>query len=124
MEKKYVGMIVVIVLVVLFVLGSFLGAQRIDIAGCTAEWKTVDVTVQSSPLCPSATCTAHPDAQQHNAIVNAMVCACEKAKAVQYTDTAINSRIQDVTKSFFGYDITAQQLCDSPGEFLVERSYG
>jgi len=119
-----VAAIIVIILVILFVAGFFLGDQTIDIAGCKAQWKTTSVTVQQSELCSAQTCIATPADQQHNAIVSALLCACEKTKAGGYVDLAANSRIEDVVKQYFGYTATAQELCDQPGVILVRRSYG
>ncbi len=124
MEQKYIAMVVVIIIVILFVAGTLFGEQQIDISGCTAKWSTVDKTVGQSELCPSESCTATPAAQQNNAIADAMLCACEKAKSSQYVNSTATKRIEEVAKEFFGYTITAQQICEQPGAFLTKRSYG
>ncbi|MCX6816061.1 MAG: hypothetical protein NT120_04385 [Candidatus Aenigmarchaeota archaeon] len=124
MEKKYVAVLIIIILALLFLSGFFLSSQTIDVGGCTAEWKTTTTTVAKSELCSLATCAASPADQQHNAIVSAILCACDKTKTANYANDANNKRIEDVVKQYFGYTTTAQELCDQPGMILVRRSYG
>jgi hypothetical protein len=124
MEKKYAAMIIIIIIVVLLAIGTFFGEQSIEINGCKAEWGVTDAVVGKSQLCSQDSCIARPEAQQYNAIVDALLCACGKASAVQYTDSAANKRIEDVIKNFFGYSMSAQQVCDDPGRFMTKRSYG
>jgi len=124
MENKFLLAIGLIIIVVLFSIGVFLSDQQLDVAGCTAKWKLVSVNVPRSDLCPSNSCVASPSAQQHNAIVDALLCACEKTKYVQYSDEAVNNRIKEVVNNFFGYTLTANEVCEQPGSFLVKRSYG
>ncbi|MBI4154231.1 hypothetical protein HY501_02765 [Candidatus Woesearchaeota archaeon] len=123
MQNRYFLAIIAVVAIVLFAAGFVLSEQSIDVAGCKANWKTVDVAVGKSELC-SSTCTASPEDQQHNAIVNALICACTKAAVNDYSDAAVNQRIEEVTGSFFGYQMTAQEICDQSGFFLVKISYG
>jgi hypothetical protein len=123
MQNRYFAAIIIVIVVVLFVAGLFLADQQIDVNGCAAKWRTVSVTVQHSELCSAAACAASPDKQQHNAIVSALLCACSKASSQQYSDAAANKRIEDVVKNFFGYTLTAQEMCDQPGLFLTKRSY-
>lgn len=116
--------IALIVFFALFISGFFLSEQQIDVAGCTARWSLLPVSVARSDLCPAGSCLASSDAQQHNAIVDALLCACSKAKSAQYSDAPANKRIEDVVKNFFGYSIGAAEACEQPGVFLTRRSYG
>lgn len=124
MENKFVLAIIVLVFAVLFASGFFIGDQQIDIAGCTAKWKTTPVTVQQSELCSQGQCIAQPSQQQHNAIVEAVLCACDKAKSGTYADDAVNKRIEEVLELSLNYRATAQEVCDSPGLILVRQAYG
>ncbi len=124
MEKKYIAVTIAMIFVVLFVIGMFFTEQQIDIAGCTAKWSLASVVVPQSDLCPAETCTASPDAQQHNAIVDGLLCACEKARAQGYSDPAVNSRIKEVINAFFDYNVEANEICDQPGIIMTKRSYG
>jgi hypothetical protein len=124
MENRFVLAIVVMFFVAMFAVGFFVGDEKIDVAGCTAEWKTTAITVQSSELCSANQCTAQPADQQHNAIVGAVLCACGRAKAAGYADAAVNSRIEEVVSLSFSYQATAQELCEQPGIILVRHAYG
>jgi hypothetical protein len=123
MEKKYIAMLVIIILVLLFGSGYFLGGQNIDINGCPAQWRSTSATVAKSELCSTTSCLATPAAQQHNAIVDALLCACDKVKTNSYVDATANKRIETVVSDYFGYTLTAQQLCDQPGLALIKTSY-
>ncbi len=124
MENRYILATILIIIIVLFGMGFFLSDQQIDVAGCTAKWKLTPVTVPRSDLCPSQLCTASSDGQQHNAIVDALLCACDNAKSGQYANEADNKRIEEVVGNFFGYSVTVNEICDQPGLFLTKRSYG
>jgi len=124
MEKRYIAAIVVVIFAVLFALGSFVSVQSIDVVGCRAEWKTTFVTVTTSELCSSPSCTAQPADQQHNAIVDALLCACEKARSSEYTAQNENQRIEEVVREKFGYSGSASEFCEQSGLFLAKRSYG
>ncbi|MBI2578942.1 MAG: hypothetical protein HYW26_04490 [Candidatus Aenigmarchaeota archaeon] len=124
METKFAVMIIILVFGLLYIGGSVLGEQCISIDEFRECWKTVDTTV-TSDLCPTPQpCLATAQAQQHNAISNVLVQACEKAKKSSYSDAALNKRIEEVAKAFTGYDIPAQQLCGNPGSVLTRQQYG
>ena len=125
METKYIAAVVVIIFIALFAAGALLTGQGIDIAGCNANWKTIDTTVAKSDLCSADSCVATPAAQQHNAIVDGLLCACGRASAVQYSDATTNARIEEVVREYFGYSLGVQQICGSEGQqFLARRAYG
>ncbi|HLC77367.1 MAG TPA: hypothetical protein VJH04_04145 [archaeon] len=123
MEKKFIAATLVLIFFVLLGVGSVLSERCIDIAGCKQCWKTT-VTVIESELCgENSTCLAQPEDVQNNAIADAVVCACDKAKSSSYEDTGLNANIEDVVKEFAGYDISASQVCEQPGQFFVKRAY-
>lgn len=124
MERKYIAATLAIIFVVLFTAGFFLGGTTIDIAGCPASWRTIDVTVPQGELCSGQTCVARPYDQQNNAIVDGLLCACARATTEQFADQTVNNRIEEVVSQHFGYQLTAQQICGSDGQtFLLKRSY-
>lgn len=124
MEKRFFVMLVVIVFALVFLVGNALSEQCVAIDEFRECWKTVDVTT-SSEYCPTSDpCLATAQAQQHNAITSALLNACEKAKSNNYNNAALNQRIEEVAKTYTGYDITAQQLCSQPGTILTYQSYG
>jgi len=89
-----------------------------------ACWKTTAILIES-PLCPnqSEPCLAKPELQQHNAISDLLVTACDRAKAGGYADITLNERIEEVVNLYMGIDVTANQLCDQPGILLTHRLY-
>ena len=124
METKYILAIVAILFFILFGLGAVLSEKCVNIGGCRSCWKTTQIVV-TSDLCPgNATCLAQPADQQNNAIADAVLCACGKAKAANYGDANLNNDIQNVISEFSRYNITASELCEQPGLFLTKRSYG
>lgn len=123
MQKKYIFLVIAIIFVVIFVVGSLFSEQKIDIAGCQAKWSLAPVTVQRSDVCDADSCTAPPELQQYNAVVDALLCACDRAKSEGYANETTNSRISSVVSNFFGYDIDAGELCNEPASYLTKRSY-
>ncbi len=124
MQNRYILAVIVIIFVVLVAAGFLVGDQQIDVAGCTAKWRTTAITVQQSELCSQSQCTAQPSEQQHNAIVDALLCACDRAKAAGYANTDINKRIEEVLQLSLGYQSTAQDVCEQSGLVLVKHAYG
>ena len=124
MENKYILAIILIIVAILLASGFFVGDQQIDVAGCKAQWKTTPTTVAKSELCLQNQCTAQPADQQHNALVDATLCACEKARAGSYADETANKRIEEVFSSAFSYQASVSEICDNPGSVLVKRAYG
>ncbi|MFC2142967.1 hypothetical protein ACFLQN_01055 [Candidatus Aenigmatarchaeota archaeon] len=122
-SPKYVGLFIIILLIMLFLLGGVVSDKCIEIGSHTGCWKTTPIRI-SSEYCPTEEeCIASPEAQQNNAVVSLLLDACNDAKLDDYVDASLNMRINDVLKDFTGYDITAQELCESPGTLLVYRSY-
>ena len=124
MDNKYFIVIIIVIFVILFASGFFLGNEKIDVAGCAATWRSTPQTVQKSELCNQAQCTAQPQDQQHNAIIDAVLCACEKAKAGSYADADTNKKIEETVNLAFSYQTTAKEICDQPGLILVKHAYG
>lgn len=114
-------------LVVLFLMGNLIGTvdNCSSIGECKACWRTAPTNLMSE-LCPlpNETCTAQPYQMQNNAIVDVVLCACEKASAKGYSDSDMNTRIAEVYRLAFGYEMTAQQICSDPGTVLMKMDYG
>jgi hypothetical protein len=123
----YFWIILAAVIVVLFLVGGVLSAQDFEVAGCRSEWSTNPKTV-SSDLCPdpSQPCTAQPFAQQHNAQVDALVCACTKAaEGGAYPDQVLNTKIQDAFARASGFTLGIREICEAGGNgFMVKWRYG
>lgn len=124
MRMRYFLVIVLLTLGIFFASSFFLSEQSVDVAGCKASWKTFSVATGRSDLCSSDSCVASPADQQHNVLVDATLCACERASASQFVDSGVNKRIEETVKLYFGFDLPANQVCGSQGQqFLVKRSY-
>lgn len=124
MQARYIALLIVIIIVLLFILGAFVSEQCITIGKDKACWKTTVILVES-PFCPNATepCLAKPELQQHNAIADLLVKACDRAKANAYAENSLNERIEEVVNLYMGLDIGASQLCEQPGMVLTHRLY-
>ncbi|MBI4170453.1 MAG: hypothetical protein HY514_02075 [Candidatus Aenigmarchaeota archaeon] len=123
MQKRYILLLVVIVVAIFVYTGNRGVEQAISIDACSARFSTQPVVVTSDLCVSGKTCTAQPYDQQNNAVVDVLLCACEKAKAGNYADTQLNERIQSLVSGFYGYAVTAQSLCDQP-VILTRRNYG
>ncbi len=97
--RIYLGIAVLVLIIVLYALGSMLSEQCVSIDGCKGCWYTVKKEI-TSELCPTANkkCIAEPYKMQHNALVDVLLCACAKAKKVNYEDEELNRKIIDVYK--------------------------
>lgn len=128
MRFRYIYLIIVIILITMFVYGLAISEQCTEIDGCKACWKMMPVTV-TSELCPNASqpCSAEPYLQQHNALVDMIMCACEKAESKEYPgtypNTALNSKIEDVIAVMTNYTVTSSEICSQPGMLLTKRMY-
>lgn len=123
MRMIYLLAAIFAVLVVSFIYGSTISEQCVSIDEYKGCWKTIDVTV-TSELCAKSPCRATPALQQHNAIVDVLLNACQKARNGNYESQQLNSRIEEVADIFTGYDLDAKSLCDQPGAVLAKRQYG
>lgn len=124
MEKKYILATIVILFFLLLGLGSVLSEQCVDINGCRQCWKTTVAVVQSDLCIENSTCLAQPEDQQNNAIVDAVLCGCDRARSTNYADTNLNRKIEDVIFQFKQFNLTVNEICEQPGIFLAKRTYG
>lgn len=123
MQKRYILLLLVIILAVFIYTGNRNVEQSISIGSCSASFQTEPVFV-TSPLCANGTsCTASPGDQQNNAVVDVLLCACESAKAGNYADAELNKKIENLTAAFYSYAVAARDLCEQP-VLLVRRQYG
>lgn len=122
MRTAYLLVAVAVILAVSFVYGTSIAEQCVSIDEYKGCWSTVDKTV-TSDLCPASPCTAKPEAQQHNAVVDVLLGACQKAKNGNYENAELNKRIEEVSRTFTGSDVDFRTLCDQPGLILAKRRY-
>lgn len=117
----WIGIFAVIAIILWFAGGAFT-KQGITIGGCHAEWDTIARNIQSE-LCPNASvpCRAEPFVMQHNAIVDALLCACANA-GPDYTNSELNTQIVDVYEANTNLTLTVQEICE--GGQLAKWTYG
>lgn len=123
MQKRYLLLLAVIVIGIFLYTGNRNAEQVISIGGCSASFSGQPRTVVSELCINGTVCTATPYQQQNNAVVDAVLCACGEAKASEYADAQLNSRIQEVVSSFYGYSLAAREICEQQA-VLVRRNYG
>jgi len=126
MWHKVAGVIFVI-FIFFIVTGNYLGEQCIDVNGCKSCWKPIATSVKSD-LCPDPekACLARSEAQKYNAYVEATLCACDKARADEFSDPTLNKQISDLIKSFSGLSISESEVssfCSQPTAAVKQR-YG
>ena len=123
MENRYVAVLVLVFLGISFVYGSTLTEQCVQIQEFKGCWSIVDKTVKSDLCANGKECIARPAQQQHNAVVDVLLSACDKARKGNYADTALTKRIEEVGSTFTGYSIDARTMCDQPGLVLAKSRY-
>jgi hypothetical protein len=123
MDPRYIIATGAIALVILFLAGGVVSEQCVDIQGCKQCWKTYPVVVKSD-YCPnSSECTAQPGAQQNNAVIDAVLCACSHVKSDGYSNANTNNQIENSVSMYLGYNLTVQDICEQPGFFLAKTLY-
>ncbi len=123
--KKYILAAVALV-AAFYIFGLTVPADNCSAIGnCRQCWSRETTEVQSE-LCPTAApCNATAAQQQHNAVVDVLLCACSAAQQKQYTDESLNKEIETVAGIITNaQSLSARQLCDSPGLLLTQRMYG
>jgi len=113
-----VGLFLLLLLITI-IMTPMTGCKEID--GCRACWSWVAVPRE----CGNKTCKTNPAIEQHNALVDVIMCACEKAKANNYADKEMNKEIEmlfkDVTANYTG---SVRDICEgSLGASLVKWRY-
>jgi len=113
-----VGLFVLLMLITI-VMTPMTGCKQID--DCKACWSWVPVPRE----CGNETCETDPAIEQHNALVDVIICACEKARANNYGNKEMNKEIEmlfkEVTASYTG---SAREICEgSLGASLIKWRY-
>jgi hypothetical protein len=95
-------------ILVLFVAGSFMSVQSSEIGSCKASWYLYTKSVNST-LCPNpdVACDAESYKQQHNVLVDLLLCACDKK------ESGTDARISDVYYQMSSMNLTADQVCSN-----------
>ncbi len=112
MRMKSVRYVVValIIAIVLYVVGGFLGTTCVHIGDCKGCWKTVNTRVNSS-LCPTnEPCVAEPYQQQRNAVVDVILCACAEAAGEAYANAELNEAIENLHNLYFPH-ASVSEIC-------------
>lgn len=123
MQKRYILLMAVIVFAIFIYTGNRNVEQAISIDGCSAAFSTEPAFVTSDLCASGKTCVAKPEDRQNNAVVDVLLCACGKAKDAKYADASLNEKIRSLVSSFYGYPLSAEQLCEQP-VLLAKRNYG
>lgn len=114
--------IAVVAFVALYLYGSSIDDSCVTIGGEKTCWKGYAATV-SSEFCSKSPCAASPELQRHNAVVDAIVAGCDRAKSQDFSDSRLNSDIEDALKLITSYDVNARTLCSDPGIILAKKFY-
>ncbi|MBI2173500.1 MAG: hypothetical protein HYT73_04845 [Candidatus Aenigmarchaeota archaeon] len=123
--RRFLAFIVVIAVAafaVLYLYGSSIDDSCVTIGGEKTCWKGYTVTV-SSEFCTRSPCQASPELQRHNAVVDAIVAGCDRTKSQDFSDTRLNSDIEDALKLITSYDVNVRTLCSDPGIILAKKFY-
>ncbi len=123
MEMRYIILVLAIVVFLLFMIGGTFSDTCASIGQCKACWSNSAYMVDSDLCTKTGRCLADPVAQQNNAIVDVILCACADAKAIGYTDATLNRRISEFVALYTSYNISAAEICDQPAMFLAKTAY-
>ena len=122
--KPFQWIIVFVVLLAIFYFsGQFLSDTCIEAGSCRSCWKMISVKAGPELCGGNGTCFIEPSIQQHNAIVELLLCACAETKDNSYSDSGLNSRIESVLNEYYGVTMDARELCENPGVMLVKMGY-
>lgn len=122
---RYVLVGIGVFLIVMYAVGFLLTPNPcVQIGDCSRCWQPNNLTVVSE-YCPdpNVACTASPVQQQHNAVVDTLFCACNRAQSNDYADATLNDRIEQVFSNFFNKQVDAKTLCDESSTYLVNVEY-
>ena len=140
MRFRTIAIITIIFFAALGIIGLFNAQNCSQIGACRNCWNDFSIQV-ASDLCPTKEpCIAAPYLQQHNAVVDTLLCACTNAKTSKYADASLSKQIEDAyftmrggcpegVQAAFCADpqpdhVNAQDICDDPGQYLAKRTYG
>lgn len=118
-----VTIIIIILIIALFVFGSFIaGRGCFSIGECKQCWSWAPRLVKSE-YCPDAnkTCISDPMVDQHNALVDVIMCACNSARDNAYMNEGLNNEIKRVYQEITGYSANTKEICENPD--LVKWKY-
>jgi len=128
MQMKWYDKVTIIIVVLIVVMFSFglllkqfvnLGEGSYEIGKCKASWSWEPHIVRSE-YCPNATfgnpkeCLSDPMVEQHNALVDLILCACDDAKQNNYGDLNTNQKIEHVYEQLTGYKKDVKAICEAP----------
>jgi len=118
-RRNTIIFIVVIVVLggVLYFTGFLVDESMISIKSCQAKYNSIQRLV-TSDLCPNSSqpCIAEPYISQHNAFVEAALCACRNIDQEGMAD-----ELEAKYGQRFQTDLTAQEICS--GSELIKWSY-
>lgn len=126
-RKVIIGAIIMIA--VLVVLGQMLSPPNCyTIGNCKSCWSNIE-TFGHSDYCPNASaCQTVPYIDQHNALVDAITCACTDAEASQYSDPELNNNINSLYRTLTGMAASTQDICGGDNSLastqLIKMYYG
>ncbi|MDI6721183.1 MAG: hypothetical protein QMD85_02240 [Candidatus Aenigmarchaeota archaeon] len=114
--------VLIIIILAMFAYGSSLSESCIKIGSQRTCWKNYAVTINSE-LCSTNPCTASPDLQKYNAIVDAVSASCESTKQEDFADADLNKEIESALKQITAYNVDARTVCSDPGVLLAKKFY-
>ncbi len=115
MKFRYIAIIAFIFLGIFAGIGLFSAQNCSQIGACRNCWSSSAIELTSaSELCRNPPCTAESYLQQHNAIVDTFLCACE-AK-----DDALDKQIEEKYFAWREELLSAEEICSIS---LSKRSY-
>ena len=124
MRKLFV--VVLFILVVFFIAsymyGSTIEDSCVTIGGQKSCWKNYVVTLNSE-LCTKNPCTASPELQKYNSIVDAVAAGCDAARQESFSNIQMNAEIESALSQITRYEVEVRALCSDPGLILVKKYY-
>ena len=124
---KWTRIIILIAFVVIaffiFMGGLLAPPNCYSINDCERCWSNTE-TFKTSEYCPDGgSCKVVPYIDQHNALIDVLNCACDKASANQYADATLNSKINSLYSQLGGASTSIEEACDPMNPNLIKWYY-
>ncbi|MFH1420907.1 MAG: hypothetical protein ABIG30_02970 [Candidatus Aenigmatarchaeota archaeon] len=119
-RKKIFLLVIVFILAIVAIGYVTIPPSCYEISDCKACWASTE-QFGTSQYCPTAeSCKIEPYIDQHNALVDVLLCACSKASSANYADPQLNRDINSLYQTFVGGQAITQEICKEQNPALVK----
>ena len=116
MDLKRIFIIIAVLFVLLLVAVILMNPVRgcYKITDCEECWSWIPQT-RACGVNSTEICETDPALEQHNALVDILLCACVRAEQKGFSDTSLNAKIENLYPDIMhNYTGTAFDICNQP----------